>query len=84
MKAYFGLARTRINDPQTDFCMNTIIPLVYPPVIEFPLHTGEISAGARGEKYQYSGPGTPLLDFPAQLARAQQTSRQIFAPSLSP
>ncbi len=43
---------------QTDFCMNTI-PLVY-PLIEFPLHTGEISAEARGKSINIQDQVPPL------------------------
>jgi hypothetical protein len=78
MKASFGLARTRINDPQTDFCMNTIIPLVY-PLIEFPLHTGEISAEARGKSINIQDQVPPL-----GLSSSISTPFYRFSQALSP
>ncbi len=54
-------------------------PSGLPPVIEFPVHTGEISAGARGKSINIQDHGSPLLDFPAQLARAQHAPSSRFS-----
>ncbi len=63
---------------QTDFCMNTIIPLVY-PLIEFPLHTGEISAEARGKSINIQDQ-VPPLGLSSSISRAQHPFLQISHP----
>jgi hypothetical protein len=59
MTAYFGLARTRTNDPNR-FLYEYHHPPGLPPVIEFPLHTGEISAEARGKSINIQDQVPPL------------------------